>query len=454
MGILQLLAILWARRMIVVGCFAATVALAVGVTLILPKSYRAKVSVLINHDARDPYTNDFQVRTGLGDFLGKQVAIIKSDRTAKEVIKELQLDKNPRFRRDFNRATGGKGQFEDWLAAKLNRMLEIDPRPIESTIDLYYYSPAADTAATIANAYADAYIHTNEGIRVQSARDTSARLQEQARTLQTELTAAEKRLRDYQEKTGLVVEEGGLDSEMKRLDSLTNLQIQTSSATEAASAQLMAFRDAKAKGLPLDQMDGVADNQLLASLRSGIATLNGELAQVRSRYGTGHPDYTSGQARRRALEIEMSTEMKRIEGVLEAAVAGGKKKVSELENSIQAQKGRVVALQMHWDEYGTLFNEVKTKRAELARTVQRSGEESIQSRVSDMSALILSPANPPAKPDFPNLLLNTGLALGFGLIFGLSMAVLVELFDRRIRSAHDFEDAAGAPVIVVMPKRA
>lgn len=71
-----------------------------------------------------------------------------------------------------------------------------------------------------------------------------------------------------------------------------------------------------------------------------------------------------------------------------------------------------------------------------------------------MSALVLSPANPPTKPDFPNLLLNTGLALGFGLIFGLSMAVLVELFDRRIRSAHDFEDAAGAPVIVVMPKRA
>jgi capsular polysaccharide biosynthesis protein len=51
-------------------------------------------------------------------------------------------------------------------------------------------------------------------------------------------------------------------------------------------------------------------------------------------------------------------------------------------------------------------------------------------------------------------LLNTALAIGFGLFFGLVMAVLVELFDRRIRSAEDFEDAAGAPVIVVVPKRA
>jgi uncharacterized protein involved in exopolysaccharide biosynthesis len=454
MGMLQLLAILWARRAVAFGCFAATLALVVGVTLILPKSYRATVILLINPDSRDPYTNDFQNRVGLSDFLGTQVAIIKSDRTALEVIQKLHLAENPRFKREFERVTGGKGKLEDWIIRRLTKVLKVDPVPLESSIALRYFSPDADMAATVANAYADAYLRTNEEIRVQNARDTSARLQEQARSLQNELGVAEKRLHDYQEKTGLVVAEGDLDGEMKRLDSLTALQVETNSAMEGASAQLMAFRDAKAKGLPLDRLGVVADNQLLASLRTSVATLNGELAQIRGRYGPGHPDYTSGLARRYALEAERASELSRIGGVLEAAVEGGKKKMSELDNAINGQKTRVLQLQSHWDEYRSYFNDVKTKRAQLAQIVQRSGEESIESRVSDMSAVVLSPATPPSKPDFPKLVLSIGLAIGFGLIFGLSMAVLVELFDRRIRSAQDFEDAAGAPVIVVLPKRA
>lgn len=454
MGILQLFAILWARRLVIVSSFAATVALAVGVTLILPKSYQAKVLVLIDHDTRDPYTNEFQGRSALAEFLGKQVAIIKSDRTVHEVVDTLHLADNPKFKRDFSRATNGKGQLSDWIATKLNRTLHVWSNPSESSIEIHCNSPDADTAATVANAFADAYMHTNEDIRVQGARDTSARLQEQARTLQKELAEAEKQLHAYQESTGLVQAENDLDSETKRLDALTKLQIDTSAQTEAVTAQWSAYQNAKANGSPVDELDGVADNQLLRSLRSEIATLNGTLAEIKGKYGPGHPDYTAGVARRRALENEIATESARIGGALKAAVEAGQHKIADLEVAIKAQKTRVVDLGAHWDEYQVYLNAVKTKRAELAQTVQRSGEESIKSQVSDMSALVLSPATPPANPDFPNLLLNTGLAIGFGLIFGLAMAVLVELVDRRIRSADDCEDAAGAPVIVVLPKRA
>ncbi len=192
----------------------------------------------------------------------------------------------------------------------------------------------------------------------------------------------------------------------------------------------------------------------MRNLREQIATLNGTLAEVKGKFGTGHPDYVAGVAKRRALENEIVTETDRIGAALGAAVTAGRQKYAELDNAIKAQKTRVVQLQSHWDEYQVYLNEVKTKRAQLAQTMQRSGEESIESGVSDMSALVLTPATPPSDPTFPNIYLNTGLALGFGLIFGFAMAVLVELVDRRIRSAEDTEDAAGAPVIVVLPKRA
>ncbi len=227
MGLLQLFAILWARRMVVLSCFAATVALAVGVTLIIPKSYEARVIILVDHDTKDPFTNEFEGRSALAEFLGKQVAVIQSDRTAHDVIDKLHLADTQRFKRDFARATGGNGKLEDWVSAKILKTLRVWSNPQQSSIEIHYRSPDSDAAATIANAFADAYMRTNLEIHVQSARDTSARLQEQARQLQKELADAEGKLHEYQQRTGLVQSEGDLDSEMKSLDALNQLQIQT-----------------------------------------------------------------------------------------------------------------------------------------------------------------------------------------------------------------------------------
>jgi uncharacterized protein involved in exopolysaccharide biosynthesis len=344
--------------------------------------------------------------------------------------------------------------MEDWIAEQLINALGVGLIQGESSISITYRSPDADTAATVANAFADAYMRTDIDIKVDSAQQTAARLKDQARQLQKELGDAERNLHDYQQRTGLVVADGDLDSEMKKLDSLQALQTDNNTTTEGARAQLSAFRQAKASGLSLDQLEGVANNALITSLRGQIATLNADLAQIRNRYGAGYPDYTSGLAKKAALEKEIQNELERVEGGLEAAVSSGEQRSRDLQKAIDDQKTRVVGLQSHWDEYSVYYNQVKTKRAELDQAVTRSGAEAIESRVSGMSALILSPADPPPKPNFPNVPLNALLAVGCGGFFGLVMAVLVELFDRRIRSADDFEDAAGAPVIVVMPKRA
>ncbi|HXZ68137.1 MAG TPA: Wzz/FepE/Etk N-terminal domain-containing protein [Alphaproteobacteria bacterium] len=453
MGALQLLAILWARRTVVIGCFASTVLLAVAVTLILPKSYQAKVTVLVDNEARNAYTNDFETRGFSNDFLGKQVAIVTSNRTAKEVVDELNLAQNQRFAKAYAH-TRQTLPIEDWIAAYLTKAVVVTPQPDQSSIEIAYRSPDAATAAKVANAFADAYMRTGTDIRVGTAEQTAIELRRQAQTLQGELAEAEKALHQYQQRTGIVETENGLDTEMRKLDGLQKLQTDTNTATEAARAQLTAFRSAKAAGQPVDQLQGVSSDELLKSLRSQLADVNTNLALTKGKFGTQHPDYIAGSAKKVALEHEIQVELDSIEAGFAAAVATGQQKAGDLDKAIADQKQRVVQLQTHWDQYQILINQVKTKRAELDQTVARSGQEAIESRVSTVSAVVLSPADPPAKPNFPNLLLNTALAIGFGGFFGLVMAVLVELFDRRIRSAEDFEDAAGAPVIVVMPKRA
>ncbi len=453
MGVLQVLAILWARRSVVIGCFVSTVVLAVGVTLILPKSYQAKVTVLVDNEARNAYTNDFETREFSNDFLGKQMAIVTSNRTAKQVVADLNLTENKLFEKAYARGRRNV-PIEDWVAAYLTKGVKVTSVPEQSSIEIAYRSRDARTAARVANAFADAYMRTGTDIRVVNAEQTAVQLKRQAKTLQGELADAEKALHEYQERTGIVETENGLDTEMRKLDSLQKLQADTNTATETARTQLSAFRSAKAAGQSLDQLDGVANDQLLKSLRAQIADVNANLAEVGRKFGTQYPDYTAGLAKKAALQREVKAELDNIKSGFATAVETGQQKAADLDKAIADQKLKVVKLQTHWDQYQILINQVKTKRKELDQTVSRSGQEAIESRVSTVSAVVLSPADPPTRANFPNLLLNTALAIGFGMFFGLVMAVLVELFDRRIRSAEDFEDAAGAPVIVVMPKRA
>lgn len=454
MGFLQLLAILWARRLVILGCFLAAVALGVGLSVLLPKSYRAAVTILIDHDARDPYVNEVLSRGALSNFLGKQGAIIKSDRTAHAVMDRLRLAENAHFKRAFGETSGAKGKIEAWIAAALVKGVEVRPHMSESVIEVAYSSADPDLAATIANAFADAYMHAAAHRRGQGAGEPADQQQAQARTLQIELSVAEQTLRAFQERTGLTPADTDLDSAVRRLEVLTKLYSDANAETAAAAAQLEAYTDAKSHGRPIGEIDGLGNTQLLRTLRAQISTLFAQLIQIKTRYGTGHPDYTSGMARMKTLTTELDTEVTRLGSSLEVAVEAGRKRVAELDASINDQKTKVVGLQSHWDEYQNDLAQVKAKREALARATQSSGVETSQGGASGASALVLTPATAPQRPNFPNPFVIGVLALGIGLMLGIVMAILVELTDRRIRSSADVEDAAGASVIVVLPKRA
>ena len=56
----------------------------------------------------------------------------------------------------------------------------------------------------------------------------------------------------------------------------------------------------------------------------------------------------------------------------------------------------------------------------------------------------------PDQPSFPNRPLIIGGSFGLGLAFGLLIALLVELLDRRVRSPEDLTAALGLPVLAVL----
>jgi polysaccharide chain length determinant protein (PEP-CTERM system associated) len=64
---------------------------------------------------------------------------------------------------------------------------------------------------------------------------------------------------------------------------------------------------------------------------------------------------------------------------------------------------------------------------------------------------LLNPASLPDTPSFPNRLMFAGGGLGAGLVFGLGLALWLELRDKSIRNEADVEASLQMPVLVSLP---
>src|SRR5712675_3518251 len=121
-SIQQFLLALRARLGVFAMLLVATVLAATAASFLLPKTYRATVSLLV--DAKDEQS----LSNGLPlilpqeklSYLQTQMDIITSKRVARKVVQDLKLAESPSTRADFDKA-GGEGAIEEWLAENLLR---------------------------------------------------------------------------------------------------------------------------------------------------------------------------------------------------------------------------------------------------------------------------------------------------------------------------------------------
>ncbi len=73
--------------------------------------------------------------------------------------------------------------------------------------------------------------------------------------------------------------------------------------------------------------------------------------------------------------------------------------------------------------------------------------------VADTAAQLISPATVPSSPYSPNWTRNLLMALLAGLALGFAVVFIRERLDDRLVGREDLEEASGAPVLAIVPKR-
>src|ERR1700741_3504122 len=196
MSLRQFLLALRARfRVFAVALIAVVLAAGVA-SYLMPKSYRATVSLLV--DAKDEQSMGEALRAlGLPQehlsYLQTQADILASPKVARRVVEQLKLAESPAALATLGVATHNR-RLEDVLVDRLQHALKVETSQ-SSVIRATVSCADPRLAATIANAFATAYVDTMLELRVAPNRQAAAWFDEQLKGLRASVEEAQGKLR-------------------------------------------------------------------------------------------------------------------------------------------------------------------------------------------------------------------------------------------------------------------
>ena len=442
----QFVAILRARWMLALAVLVAVVLGTLAVNLLLPKQYKATASVVADFKP-DPLSAVMLGGMQSPAFMATQIDIIRSDRVAQRVVRNLKLSENPQIRQQWQDATGGEGSIEIWLGTVFQRQMEVTPSRESSVIEISYLAPDPRFSAALANAFVRAYIDTAIDLRVDPARQYSAFFETRSKEAREALEVAQGRLSSYQREKGIIASDERLDVENARLNELSS-QLTTLQAISAESAS----RQTQAQGPQGTSMSEVLNNPLVGSLKADISRGEARLQELGTRLGDAHPAVQEAKANLTELRQRMEAETRKVTSGVGLGATINRQRESDIRLSLNAQRGKVLQLKQVRDEGLVLIREVENAQRTYDAILQRLTSTSLESQTTQSNINQLAQADVPLKPAAPRVVLNTLLATLLGLLLAAGTALGLELRDRRVRSADDVVTALGLPVIVSLPK--
>lgn len=439
MSLTQFLLILRARWLVALLAFAVTVGTTVVVSLMLPKQYTASTAVVVDVKSPDPVTGVMMAGMMAPGYMATQVDIINSDRVAKTVVAQLGLDRNPSVRAQWQEATQGKGTPLDWLAGNLRKNLDVVPSRESNVINIEFTGNDPAFAAAIANAFARSYIDVNLELRVGPAREFAKFFDEQTKSARLRLETARKALTDYQQANGITAADERLDYETTRLNEissqLTQIQAQT---TDSRSKRESGASDTVAE---------VIQNPVINGLKADIARLEGNLKESSANLGQNHPQILSMRSEIDTLRAQLASETRKITSSIDTTYQVGRQREAQLRAALAAQKERVLQLNKQRDEIQLLRSELESAQRQFETVSARASQTNIESQTSQTNISLLNPATVPADPSKPKVLLNVAVSIFLGTLLGVGLALVLELINRRVRSAEDLSDLPNLPML-------
>ncbi|MDP1535397.1 MAG: GNVR domain-containing protein, partial [Rubrivivax sp.] len=255
------------------------------------------------------------------------------------------------------------------------------------------------------------------------------------------------RLSSYQKDKGIVATDERLDIENARLAELSSQLVMLQAVSSESGS-----RQAAAQGASGDRTQEVLNSGLVSGLTAEMLRSEAKLQEMSSRLGDNHPQVLEAKANIASLRSKVDAETARVTGGVGVSDTITRQREADVRRSLEAQRAKVLRLKAVRDEGIVLMRDVEIAQRAFETVVARFNQTSLESQNTQSNINVLTTASVPLEHSSPKLLLNTALAIFLGLLLAVGTALLLELMDRRVRSADDILAMLELPVLGVMPK--
>jgi len=436
LSLAQLLAIVAAYWRITVGVTLATMLLTGIVSKLLPKTYEATATVMVDYNVSDPIAGkEFPVSL-MGSYMSTQTQLLKSPAVLLPVIEKLRLTENKRYAKGFE---GDPRHLPEWIRGKMIKKLAVEQGNWGSQlISITYAATSAQEAAEIANAIAELYTEQQALRLTGPSSERAKRFTDQLEELELRVDKAQDQLTGFRQKAGLIDNETKVDIELGRLTELEHRLI-------AAQAER---RMLEAQNLGSASSDAVLGSGSVQTLKTQLATQQARMAELSAVLGPRHPEVQQLQQQIAVTRRALGAEMGAYSSNAGSRVSAARSVERELQKAVDAERVKVQDKRRVQDESSKYVMELETAQTLYKQALENYDSIVLTSGGGYNNVRLISHATPPAKASKPKTLVNVALALLAGGFLGVVGPLFYELLNRRVRCRDDLDRDFNLPVLM------
>lgn len=449
-------------------------------TLAVTPRYRSTAIIEFNKGNADSL--DLDEKAGMpgganaGDYIvtqRTQVAALTSDTLALQIVHDLNLESRKEFSRSYspldyfrrvpNESNLPLEKAPHRLATVLkayHKNLKVEPIPGTRMISIQFLNPDPDISAKIVNNLVSDYTEQYFRIRYAATVQASDWLSEQLNDLKTQVESSQQKVADFQRQAGILGTDETHNIVMTRLQQIDG-QLTTAQANRIlAQAVWQLAQTGNPELLPglvnasLSSGNSTVPSSmaLIQSLRSEQNQLKMQYSEAASKYGSAYPKLIELQSKLDEINVNIQTEVSNLAARAHNDFLATQQTQDGLRAAFEKAKEEANQQNDNAVQYTLLKHEAESRRNLYDGLSQKLKEAGVLASLRSSNIIVVDPARPSDRPARPIVLLNLGLGLLGGLLFGVAGAVFAENLDETISSPEQAEEVAHVSSLGFVPR--
>lgn len=434
-NVLELVSLLWRRKIAIASAALIGACLAVTVGKSLTPRYTATAQLYV--DPRELQLVDRELTpraqdvSGMSMVVESQARLITSNGVLLQVIQQANLDKDPEFgggdtKTLMNsllgliglqpRAPSAADIKDVQLAAldALNKHITIRKGDKSFIVDIEVWSTDPAKAAMLANTLTNTYLTDSRNSQALAARRATGELSGRLKELRERLRNAETALATYKAQNNFVGTQDSLISDQQLSNSNQRLSA-ARAATMDAQARLDQIEANKRTAADAGAIPEALQSPTIANLRAQYADSRKKYAEQAAELGPRHPALRQTEKQVEDLKRTISEEIERFALSAKNDLTRARDYEASLNRALEVQKRQSVQLSQAAVRLRELEREADASRDVYQSFLKRSRETEEQETLNTSAARVIGEATVPQRRSFPPAM---SLFAMIGFIFG------------------------------------